>query len=118
LLLSGGPMLLGGRASDLAGRRRVFAAGLALFAAASLASGLAPTAGALIAARAGPGLGAALLTPAALSIVTTTYTGGIVHACAGEVRAGRVEEHDAVRILTTTIVGLFTGQGQEPAGNA
>ena len=75
VLLSGGLMLLGGRASDLAGRRRVFLCGLALFTAASLASGLAPTAGGLIAARAAQGLGAALLTPAALSIVTTTYSG-------------------------------------------
>jgi EmrB/QacA subfamily drug resistance transporter len=75
VLLSGGLMLLGGRASDAAGRRRVFLGGLTLFTVASLASGLAPTAGALIAARAGQGLGAALLTPAALSIVTTTYVG-------------------------------------------
>jgi EmrB/QacA subfamily drug resistance transporter len=75
VLLSGGLMLLGGRASDVAGRRRVFVGGLTLFTAASLASGLAPTAGALIAARAGQGLGAALLTPAALSIVTVAYSG-------------------------------------------
>src|ERR1700751_3313579 len=53
VLLSGGLMLLGGRASDVAGRRRVFLGGLTLFTVASLASGLAPTAGALIAARAG-----------------------------------------------------------------
>ena len=75
VLLSGGLMLLGGRASDVAGRRRVFVGGLTLFTAASLASGLAPTAGALIAARAGQGLGAALLTPAALSIITVAYSG-------------------------------------------
>jgi len=68
-------VLLGGRAADVAGRRRIFLAGLTLFTAASLASGLAPTAGALIAARIGQGLGAALLTPAALSIITTTYAG-------------------------------------------
>jgi EmrB/QacA subfamily drug resistance transporter len=75
VLLSGGLVLLGGRASDLAGRRRIFLAGLGVFTAASLASGLAPTAGALIAARAGQGLGAALLTPAALSIITAAYSG-------------------------------------------
>jgi EmrB/QacA subfamily drug resistance transporter len=75
VLLSGGLVLLGGRASDLAGRRRVYLTGLGVFTAASLASGLAPTAGALIAARAGQGLGAALLTPAALSIITATYSG-------------------------------------------
>src|SRR5690348_6541299 len=75
VLASGGLVLLGGRAADVAGRRRIFLAGLALFTAASLASGLAPAAGALIAARAGQGLGAALLTPAALSILTTSYAG-------------------------------------------
>jgi EmrB/QacA subfamily drug resistance transporter len=75
VLASGGLVLLGGRAADVAGRRRIFLAGLTVFTAASLASGLAPTAGALIAARAGQGLGAALLSPAALSIITTAYTG-------------------------------------------
>jgi MFS family permease len=75
VLASGGLVLLGGRAADVAGRRRIFLAGLAVFTAASLASGLAPTAGALIAARAGQGLGAALLSPAALSIITTSYAG-------------------------------------------
>src|SRR5215469_11221854 len=75
VLFSGGLVLLGGRASDVVGRRATFLAGLAVFTAASLASGLAPAAGALIAARAGQGLGAALLTPAALSIITTVYSG-------------------------------------------
>jgi EmrB/QacA subfamily drug resistance transporter len=75
VLLSGGLVLLGGRAADVAGRRRMFLAGMAVFTAASLASGLAPDAGALVASRAGQGLGAALLTPAALSIITTTYSG-------------------------------------------
>jgi len=75
VLLSGGLVLLGGRAADLIGGRRVFLAGLGLFTAASLASGLAPSAGALIAARAGQGLGAALLTPAALAVIVATYSG-------------------------------------------
>ena len=75
VLASGGLVLLGGRTADLAGRRRIFLAGLSVFTAASLASGLAPTAGALIAARAGQGLGAALLSPAALSILTASYAG-------------------------------------------
>jgi EmrB/QacA subfamily drug resistance transporter len=75
VLCSGGLLLIGGRAADVVGRRRAFLAGLLLFTAASLASGLAPTAGALIAARAVQGVGAALLTPAALSILTTTYDG-------------------------------------------
>src|SRR5215472_12139814 len=75
VLASGGLVLLGGRAADLVGGRRVFLAGLAVFTAASLASGLAPAAGVLIAARAAQGLGAALLTPAALSVITTSYAG-------------------------------------------
>jgi EmrB/QacA subfamily drug resistance transporter len=83
VLASGGLVLLGGRAADVAGRRRIFLAGLALFTAASLASGLAPAAGALIAARAGQGLGAALLTPAALSIITTSYAGARQAAALG-----------------------------------
>src|SRR5919106_2114308 len=76
VLFTGGLLLLGGRATDLFGRRRVFLAGLTTFTLASLASGLAPSPEALIAARAGQGLGAAMLTPGALSIVTTTYEGG------------------------------------------
>jgi EmrB/QacA subfamily drug resistance transporter len=76
VLCTGGLMLLGGRAADLLGRRRVFLAGLLLFTAASLASGLAPSEAALIASRAGQGVGAALLTPAGLAIITTTYAGG------------------------------------------
>jgi EmrB/QacA subfamily drug resistance transporter len=75
VLATGGLLLLGGRAADLLGRRRAFLAGLATFTAASLASGLAPSSGALIAARAAQGVGAALLSPAALSILTTNYTG-------------------------------------------
>ena len=75
VLASGGLVLLGGRAADMAGGRRVFLAGLVVFTAASLASGLAPAAGVLIAARAGQGLGAALLAPAALSVIMTSYAG-------------------------------------------
>jgi EmrB/QacA subfamily drug resistance transporter len=75
VLCSGGLLLVGGRTADLLGRRRGFLAGLLLFTAASLASGLAPSAGALIAARAAQGVGAALLTPAALAILTSTYGG-------------------------------------------
>jgi EmrB/QacA subfamily drug resistance transporter len=75
VLFTGGLLLLGGRATDLFGRRRVFLAGLATFTAASLASGLAPSPEALIAARAAQGLGAAMLTPGALSIITATYVG-------------------------------------------
>lgn len=75
VICSGGLLLIGGRAGDLLGRRRVFVAGLLLFTAASLASGLAPSAGFLVAARALQGVGAALLTSSALSILMSTYTG-------------------------------------------
>jgi EmrB/QacA subfamily drug resistance transporter len=75
VLFTGGLLMLGGRAADLFGRRRVFLAGLTTFTLASLASGLAPSPEALIVARAAQGLGAAMLTPGALAIVTTTYTG-------------------------------------------
>ncbi len=72
----GGFLLLGGRVSDLLGRRVVFLGGLILFTAASLACGLSGSAGALIGARAIQGIGAAIISPAALSIVTTTFPEG------------------------------------------
>jgi EmrB/QacA subfamily drug resistance transporter len=75
VLMTGGLMLLGGRGADLLGRRPVFLTGLALFTTASLASGVAPTPTALIVSRAGQGVGAALLSPAALSVITATYEG-------------------------------------------
>jgi EmrB/QacA subfamily drug resistance transporter len=76
VLTFGGFLLLGGRVSDLIGRRRVFMGGLVLFAFASLLGGLAATSAELIAARAVQGIGAAMLSPAALSIVTTTFEDG------------------------------------------
>ncbi|HET9162512.1 MAG TPA: MFS transporter [Solirubrobacterales bacterium] len=76
VLAFGGFLLLGGRTADLLGRRRVFMAGLLLVAVASLAAGFASTEGQLIAARAAQGLGAAIISPAALSIVTTTFSDG------------------------------------------
>jgi EmrB/QacA subfamily drug resistance transporter len=72
----GGFLLLGGRAADLLGRRRVFMAGLIVVAVASLAAGFAANQGQLIAARAAQGLGAAIISPAALSIVTTLFRDG------------------------------------------
>jgi EmrB/QacA subfamily drug resistance transporter len=72
----GGVLLLGGRLADLLGRRRLFAAGLALFTVSSLLDGLAWSEGSLIAFRSLQGLGAALLSPAALSILTTTFREG------------------------------------------
>ena len=72
----GGVLLLGGRMADLLGRRRLFMAGLALFTASSLLDGLAWSEGSLIAFRALQGLGAALVSPAALSILMTTFAEG------------------------------------------
>jgi len=74
-LVFGSLLLLGGRAADLLGRRRMFLAGLAVFTASSLAAALAGDAAMLFAARAGQGLGAAMLSPAALSIITTSFHG-------------------------------------------
>jgi EmrB/QacA subfamily drug resistance transporter len=76
VLTFGGFLLLGGRLADLLGRRRVFVAGLVLFAAASLAGGLSESSTQLIVARAVQGLGGALLAPAALSILTTIFPAG------------------------------------------
>ena len=76
VLTFGGFLLLGGRLADLLGRRRVFMGGLVLFGVASLVGGFAESQGTLVAARAVQGLGAALLSPAALSIITTTFRDG------------------------------------------
>jgi EmrB/QacA subfamily drug resistance transporter len=75
-ILFGGVLMLGGRLADLLGRRRLFVAGLVVFTASSLLDGLAWSSGSLIAFRSLQGLGAALLSPAALSILTTTFTEG------------------------------------------
>ena len=75
LMMSGGGLLLGGRISDLLSRRGVFLTGLGLFTVASLVSGFAETGTQLVAARVVQGLSAALLTPSALSLITTTYSG-------------------------------------------
>jgi EmrB/QacA subfamily drug resistance transporter len=75
-LVFGGFLLLGGRAADLLGRRRLFLAGLVVFTLASLLAGLAWSEASLIAARALQGLGAAVITPAALSILSTTFVEG------------------------------------------
>jgi EmrB/QacA subfamily drug resistance transporter len=75
-LAFGGFLLLGGRLADLLGRRRMFIGGLVLFSLASLAGGLAQSEAWLIAARAVQGLGGAIISPAALSIITTTFSEG------------------------------------------
>jgi len=74
-LIFGSLLLLGGRAADLLGRRRLFLTGLSIFTVASFASAVSVDASMLFAARAGQGLGAAMLSPAALSIITTAFQG-------------------------------------------
>ncbi len=76
VLTYGGFLLLGGRAADVIGRRRVLIAGTGLFAVCSLAGGLATSSGMLVGARIAQGVGAALMTPAALSILTTLFAEG------------------------------------------
>jgi EmrB/QacA subfamily drug resistance transporter len=75
-ILFGGTLLLGGRLADILGRRRMFVAGLALFAASSLLCGIAWSSGSLVAFRGLQGLGGALLAPAALSLLMTTFAEG------------------------------------------
>ena len=75
-LMFGGFLLLGGRAADRLGRRRLFVAGITLFSGASLVCGLAQSEGMLLAARAAQGLGGAMVSPAALSIILTTFAEG------------------------------------------
>ncbi len=75
-LVFGGFLLLGGRASDLLGRQRLFIAGVVIFTIASAINGLATSSGVLIAGRALQGLGAAFVSPAALSVLTTTFEEG------------------------------------------
>src|SRR6201988_698073 len=75
-LVFGGFLLLGGRAADMLGRRRVFLAGIVVFTVGSLLAGLAWSDSSLIGARALQGLGAAIITPAALSILSTTFAEG------------------------------------------
>lgn len=76
LLTYGGFMLLGGRAADLVGRRRVLVSGVVLIGISSLVGGLAASAGVLVGARLAQGLGAAMTLPAALSILTTSFKEG------------------------------------------
>ncbi|RMI35795.1 MFS transporter [Nocardia stercoris] len=73
-LTFGGLLLLGGRAGDLFGRRRLFLAGIGLFTLASLAGGLAPTAGWLLASRVAQGIGGAMAGPNTLALLTTTFS--------------------------------------------
>ena len=81
-------LLAGGRLADVLGRKRIFMVGLSIFTLASLAAGLASTAGPLIAARAVQGLGAALLTPTTLAIISATFRAGRERAAAVGIWSG------------------------------
>jgi EmrB/QacA subfamily drug resistance transporter len=108
VLFTGGLMLLGGRTADLLGRRGVFLVGLLVFTAASLASGLAWSPHALIVSRAAQGLGAALLLPSALAIITTTYAGAQrTHALAiwGAIGSAGVAAGVLLGGIITTLLG-------------
>jgi EmrB/QacA subfamily drug resistance transporter len=109
-LVFGGLMVLGGRLTDAFGARRVLLVGLAVFTLASLACGLAPTGAWLIAARAGQGLGAALLSPAALATITTTFHGRDRNRALG-VWAAIGGTGAAVGVLLSGV--LVTGPGWE-----
>src|SRR5262249_10484569 len=104
-LTFGGLMLLGGRAGDLLGRRRVFIAGLLLFSAASLAGGFATSQAWLLAARAGQGAGGAMIAPAALALITTTFPEGQPRNRAMGVYAAMSVAGGAVGLITG---GLLT----------
>ncbi|MCF2533151.1 MFS transporter [Yinghuangia soli] len=109
-LVFGGLMLLGGRLADVLGRRTTFLAGLVVFTAASLVSGLADSGALLIAGRMTQGVGAALLSPAALALVTTTFRGAERNKALG-VWAGVGATGSAAGVL---VGGLLTsGPGWE-----
>ena len=99
VLVFGGLLLLGGRTGDLFGRRRMFSVGIAAFAAASLAGGLATDQAWLIAARAVQGIGAAIASPTALSLVVTTFEEGAPRNRAMGVYAGMSAAGGALGLL-------------------
>jgi EmrB/QacA subfamily drug resistance transporter len=98
-LFFGGFLLLGGRAADLLGRRSLFLAGVALFSIASLANGLATSETQLIVGRAIQGLGGAMLSPAALSVITTSFDEGAMRTKALSIWAGVAAGGGAVGLL-------------------
>jgi EmrB/QacA subfamily drug resistance transporter len=99
LLTYGGSLLLGGRASDLLGRRRLLIAGTSLFGLSSLISGLAASEWMLIVSRLAQGLGAAMMTPAALSTLTTSFTGSTDRVKAIGVWSATIPLASAVGVL-------------------
>jgi EmrB/QacA subfamily drug resistance transporter len=141
-LLFGGFLMLSGRAADLYGRRRLFMTGLAVFAVASLACGLARSAPWLVVARAAQGLGAALVVPAALSILTTSFSAGAARnralgiwtaaaaggGAAGFVLGGLLTQglgwrwvflvNLPVIVLGLVVTPVLIGESRDPAANA
>ena len=108
-LTFGGFLLLGGRVADIFGRRRVFMSGVALFTVASLVCGLSTSEGMLIGARAVQGLGAAILSPAALSIITTTFDEGAERNKALGIWGAMGGSGAAVGVLMGGILTKFLG---------
>jgi EmrB/QacA subfamily drug resistance transporter len=106
-LVFGGFLLLGGRAGDLLGRKRIFLVGLVIFTVASLLDGLASSEGMLIAARSLQGLGAALVSPAALSIISTTFEEGAERARALGVWAAIAIGGSAVGLILGGVLTQF-----------
>jgi EmrB/QacA subfamily drug resistance transporter len=98
-LLFGGFLLLGGRAADLFGRRNLFIAGATLFSVASLVNGFASSEEMLIGARAAQGLGAALMSPAALAVITTSFAEGAERTKALSIWAAIASGGSAVGLL-------------------
>ena len=109
LLTYGGLLLLGGRAADLLGRRRLLIAGTSLFGLSSLVGGLAGSEAMLIAARLTQGLGAAMMTPAALSILTTSFTEGTDRVKALGVWSGTIPLASAVGVLAGGLLSQGAG---------
>ncbi|WP_107657157.1 MFS transporter [Nocardia suismassiliense] len=109
LLTYGGFMLLGGRAADLVGRRRVLVAGVVVFALASLVGGFATTAALLVGARIVQGAGAALMMPAALSLVTTSFKEGTDRHRALGVWCGMIGAASASGVLLGGVLTEYFG---------
>jgi EmrB/QacA subfamily drug resistance transporter len=109
MVMFGGFLLLGGRAGDLVGRRRIFLVGLALFVAASLASGLAQDPAALVAARAAQGLAAALIAPMTLALIAVTFPEGAARNRAFAIWGGAYGISSALGLLIGGL--LVSGPG-------
>src|SRR5690348_17597424 len=102
-LALGGLLLLGGRAGDLLGRRRMFVVGLLLFSAASLAGGLATSQAWLLAARAVQGAGAAIVAPTALALIATTFPQGPPRNRAMEIGRASCRERGEMSVCAVSL---------------